>query len=210
MGMLNITSLPKHIDEIRIILADECLDILALNETRLDDTINNQDRYISNYDLIRVDRSRTGGGVCLYVKTSLNYLERKDLTRDNLEAICVEIRKPSTAPFIVGTIYRPPSASVDSFATIEQLVKTIDDENKEFYILGDLDANMLDTSNNATKNLNSIMELYQLSQTINTPTRVTTNSSSLIDVCLTPTPTKLITSQVIPIAISDVICKQRV
>ena len=57
---------------------------------------------------------------------------------------------------------------------------------------------MLDTSNNATKNLNSIMESYQLSQTINTPTRVTTTSSSLIDVCLTPTPTKLI-----PIAISD-------
>ncbi len=47
------------------------------------------------------------------------------------------------------------------------------------------------------------MELYQLSQTINTPTRVTTTSSSLLDVCLTPTPTRLITSQVIPIAISD-------
>ncbi len=53
-------------------------------------------------------------------------------------------------------IYRPPSASVDSFATIEQLVKTIDDENKEFYILGDLNANMLDTSNNATKNLSPV------------------------------------------------------
>ena len=37
------------------------------------------------------------------MKTSLNDSERKDLTRDNLEA-AVEIRKPSTAPFIVGTI----------------------------------------------------------------------------------------------------------
>ena len=52
MGMLNITSLPKHIDEIRVILADECLDILALNETRLDNTINNQVMCRSNYDLI--------------------------------------------------------------------------------------------------------------------------------------------------------------
>jgi UDP-N-acetyl-D-mannosaminuronic acid transferase (WecB/TagA/CpsF family) len=69
----------------------------------------------------------------------------------------VEIRKPTTAPFIVGTIYRPPSASVDPFATIKQLVKKIDDENKEFYILGDFNANMLDTSNNATNNLNSFM-----------------------------------------------------
>ncbi len=83
MGMLNITSLPKHIDEIRIILADECLDILALNGTRLDGTNNNQDMCISNYDLIRVNRSKTGGGVC-YV-----YSERKYLTRDNLEAACM-------------------------------------------------------------------------------------------------------------------------
>jgi hypothetical protein len=56
--------------------------------------------------------------------------------------------------------YRPPSAFVDSFATIEQIVKTIDNENKEFYILADLNANMLDTSSNSTNNVKSIMELY--------------------------------------------------
>ena len=51
---------------------------------------------------------------------------------------------------------------------------------------------MLDILNNTTKNLISIMEQYQLTQTINTPTRKTMNSSSLLDVCLTPTPEKLI------------------
>jgi hypothetical protein len=30
MGMLNIQSLPKHIDEVRILLADQCIDVLAL------------------------------------------------------------------------------------------------------------------------------------------------------------------------------------
>ena len=62
---------------------------------------------------------------------------------------------------------------------------------------------MLDNSNNTTKHLNSIIELYQLSLTISTPTRVTMTSSSLLDVCLTPTPDKLITSRVVPISISD-------
>ena len=46
MGMLNITSLPKHIDEIRILLTDQCLDVLALNQTRLDDNISNEDIHI--------------------------------------------------------------------------------------------------------------------------------------------------------------------
>ena len=124
MGMLNITSLPKHIDEIRILLTDQCLDVLALNETRLDGNISNEDIYIDSYDLIRFDRSRKGEGICIYVKNSHSFLERNDLMRENLKA-----------SFVVGTIYRPPSASVDSFAAIEQLVKQIDDENKEFYLL---------------------------------------------------------------------------
>ena len=62
---------------------------------------------------------------------------------------------------------------------------------------------MLDILNNATKNSISIMEQYQLTQTINTPTRKTMNSSSLLDVRLTPTPEKLITSRVVPITLSD-------
>ena len=43
MGMLNIVCLPKYIDEIKIILADQYFDVLALNETRLDKNISNQD-----------------------------------------------------------------------------------------------------------------------------------------------------------------------
>ena len=62
---------------------------------------------------------------------------------------------------------------------------------------------MLDNSNNSTKNLNAIMQLYQLTQTISLPTRVTMSSSSLLNVCITPTPEKLVTSRVVPIATSD-------
>ena len=36
MGCLNINSLTKHIDEVRIIMNGGIFDILALNETKLD------------------------------------------------------------------------------------------------------------------------------------------------------------------------------
>ena len=36
---LNINSLSKHIDELRILLADCSIDILSINKTKLDDTI---------------------------------------------------------------------------------------------------------------------------------------------------------------------------
>lgn len=41
LGHLNITSLPKHIDELRLQLINQPIDIFSINETRLDDSIDN-------------------------------------------------------------------------------------------------------------------------------------------------------------------------
>ena len=49
-----------------------------------------------------------GGDVCLYVKNSTNYLNRDDLDGDNVEALFIEILKPLSASFIVGTIFIGP------------------------------------------------------------------------------------------------------
>ena len=47
------------------------------------------------------------------------------------------------------------------------------------------------------------MELYQLTQIINDPTRITEYTKSLIDVCITSSPEKNISSGVIYLGISD-------
>ena len=75
MASLNITSLPKHIDELRILLEKSPIDVLAINETRLDSSIRDGEMHISNYLLVRRDRSlngKFGGGVCFYICESIN------------------------------------------------------------------------------------------------------------------------------------------
>ena len=89
-------------------------------------------------DLIRKDRSRNGGAVCIYLRSSINYKVRDDLVPSELEAVCIEITKPHSKPFLVSTVYRPPNAHSEFFDHFENLIKVIDDENKELYILGDL------------------------------------------------------------------------
>ena len=74
------------------------------------------------------------------------------------------------------------------------------------YILGDLNCNLLQERtlfNVPTSKLNSIYELYQLSQLINEPTRVTLTSSSLIEHIVTNTPEKISHSGVVHTGISD-------
>ena len=71
---LNINSLIKHIDELRILLDDHSVDILSINETKLDDSIKSCGVQISGYEFIRRDRNRQGG-VGFYIKTSINNLD---------------------------------------------------------------------------------------------------------------------------------------
>ena len=42
-----------------------------------------------------------GGGVCTYIRNSLNYLIRNDLMNDYLEFLIIEICKPRSEPFLV-------------------------------------------------------------------------------------------------------------
>lgn len=63
---LNIDSLVKHVNELRVLLAEFSI-ILAINVTKLDKSINTCDLYISGYEFIGRDRNRSGGGVGFYI-----------------------------------------------------------------------------------------------------------------------------------------------
>ena len=104
MASLNITSVLKHIDELRILLDDQYIDILAINETRLDGSISDQEVKVVGYDVIRRDRTvngRFGGGVCFYIRWEINYVVREDLNSKLLEILSVEIHRPNSKPFAV-------------------------------------------------------------------------------------------------------------
>ena len=83
---------------------------LGAPESKLDGTISDTEVYIPGYIIIRKDRSRSGGGVALYIRENLSYTNRIDLVPDTLEIICVEINLPHSRSFLVSTWYRPPSA----------------------------------------------------------------------------------------------------
>jgi len=71
MACLNITSLPRHIDELCINLHSKCLDLLATNETQLHDIIADNEVSVDGYDIVCCDRppnGRNGGGVCFYIR----------------------------------------------------------------------------------------------------------------------------------------------
>lgn len=186
-------------------MQSKAFDILTINETRLDNSVPDCEVEIPGYDIVRLDRNRNGGGVAMYIRKNIPYINRQDLAPHALELLCIEVRKPKSKPLLVATWYRPPNSSHDLFQNFEQFLKQVDDENKEIILTGDFNCNFLErTRSQVTSKLLDIMDIFQLQQHIKTPTRVTPTTSTLIDVILTHIgDNKTLETGVIPLGISD-------
>lgn len=122
MASLNINSLLAHIDELRVFMSTSKIDILSINETKLDFTIDDSELYLPGFEIIRKDRKingRNGGGVRFHVRSNLNYKTREDLSTENLEWFTLEISRPRSRPFLVATWSRPPDSHVSLFNEFE-------------------------------------------------------------------------------------------
>ena len=137
---------------------------------------------INGYALIRKDRSETqdkcGGGLVLFARQSLNVKRRQDLEISNIETIWAEVSLPSSKPFLVCTVYRPPSASAEWTDLFEKELSIAKTTGLEFRLIGDFNIDMLSCSNSKWLNL---IQHFDLSQLVKYSTRVTETSSVITD-----------------------------
>lgn len=189
IASINLASLYKNIDQLRFYMLPKTVDILAINETRLDSSIQNGEASIPGYTHERKDRNRNGGGVALCIRDSINYKRLIDLPDDNMELISIQVLKPKAKPFIVCTWYRPPGSTTELMNRFEDVLQKLDSYHMEVDIIGDLNCNVGATSPDcSTQKLLDICDSYQYRQLIDQPTRITQLTSPIIDLFLTNHP----------------------
>ena len=89
------------------------IDILAVNESKLDSIINDHEFFVPGYEIVWRDRQingRKGGGVCFYLRRNLNFKVCEELKIDRFECLTVEISKLYSRPFLVSTWYKRPNS----------------------------------------------------------------------------------------------------
>ncbi len=203
VGRINIRSLLLRIEEIRHILVGQPIDILSVNETFLADSILGLEISIPGYTVHRNDRgSRHGGGVALYVRSDLSHEPCPDVNTNTVAEVCwIKVTLPHTKPVIIGTIYRPPSHNQDYFNALLDTTEEATAQGNDVVILGDLNYNYVPGD---PRNPVHLMEqLFSMTQIIKEPARVTTTSSTTLDVVLTTMPDKHIKTGVISCGLSD-------
>ena len=109
------------------------LDIIALNETRLD---SSKRFNIPSFTTHRKDRNSQGGGCCLLIKQSID-ADTIDLSGfPDAEAVAVKIPSADgTEPLIVASIYNPPAKPIDV-----QLFQHLAGLSNRVLIIGDLNS----------------------------------------------------------------------
>ena len=109
----NAQSIATKIDDLTASLNTHNVDIACITESWLSSSVPDSAVNINGYTIVRNDRSlNIGGGVCLYIKSSLSYKVWADLNDNEIESLWISIRPrkmPRATPHIlIGGIYMPP------------------------------------------------------------------------------------------------------
>ena len=140
----------------------------------------------------------------MFIRSTINYKIRSDITPDNLKTITVEITKPNAKPFLLNTWYRPPEYACRCvYRLYEILMQMMDHENKEIICIGDFNCDWLSPEKSETKKLSELANMFQLEQFIKEPTRITCQTRTLIDLVFSNRPETIIKSGVDHVGMSD-------
>ena len=161
---------------------------------------------IQGYKLLIKNRcGRPGGGVCLYISSALQVNVQDDIaiTDNHSDSLFVEINIKDGKNLIVGVVYRPPDADLDMFnIKLEETLFSINGKNKNCILLGDFNIDL--SRDDAVKNnFINILHSFSFFPTINTFTRVTPSTKTIIDNIITNILNTSLESGVVLSEISD-------
>ena len=113
---------------------------------------------------------------------------------------------PKTKPILIGILYQPPDQSkfLDNLST--SISQTCSFNEQEVYILGDLNINLINSQKhtpNGIKRYKEFCSLHGIEQLLTLPTRITKNSSSLLDHVLTNSADRIPQFGIVNVGLSD-------
>lgn len=158
--------------------------VIGVSETWLQDGCDTSLYNIPSYSFITSSRSDSrGGGVGLYIHSSLSYSVLDGVTIANCESLFIEA-SINNKNIVIGIVYRKPNTNINEFVeSFDLFLNEMSDKNKKCIIHGDFNIDY-NQNNSAYQRYASTLHSNNFQQVIDVPTRLTFNSNTLIDHCL--------------------------
>ena len=178
---MNIAHLISKTKQKLKFLADLCdanTLFLCFCETFLHDgMIGDSEIQIPEFSITRCDRlSRVGGGVCIYLRNSVNFITCVNYSNSVCDLLIIKINHPS---LIVILIYRPPSCTTNEFndiiVKVNQFIFSLSSPLPTIIIIGDFNLPGVDwlspNMSSMTTPLVDLCDYLFLNQQVHKPTR---------------------------------------
>jgi exonuclease III len=107
----NANSISNKFNEIILALKENEIDILAINETKID-KINEFFYTNENYNCVFNSRNRNRGGVAFILRKEINFIIINDLEKFNCECLCIKIEINNQETYLI-TYYNSPTSLIN-------------------------------------------------------------------------------------------------
>ena len=207
MSLINVNSIRHKIGPLAKCLDDGNLDMLCIQETKLDDSFPDNQFYVPNFRLYRNDFKSNEGGIMMYVRNDIPqalYTEYDTCQindhRGRVELLATELTLNKERWHII-CIYKQPKVSISVFSSIIEdimnmtLAKNIDN----VVICGDFNIDMGKKNNQFSDTL----DIYGLSNLINFPTCFKAKTPTTLDLFITNKPRRFLNKVAIDTGLSD-------
>jgi len=189
---VNIRSLNFNFNDLLELIHSITLkpDVVCVSETRIkENPVCNIS--IPGYEFLHVDSPTNAGGVAMYVSTNYKFEINKNikLNLPECEDLWINLKLSENEKVTIEVIYRHPKNRVNVNTFDDKLCSTLSilaSQQKHFNVLGDMNIN-IDYNRRTAVTSNYINELINCCAIpiITIPTRVTSETSSIIDHILT-------------------------
>ena len=168
IGYLNINSLKEKIICLRDIISTSKLDILCIDETKLDTSFPGSQFKIDGYQfpLFRKDRNSKGGGNIVYVREGIVAKRLSHCESPSLESICLELTI-SKRKLCILFAYRPPNFNKKVF--FKEISNSLSKALKCYgnvALAGDLNIDLLDPSKDTSNHLSDLLDVFNLKRNL--------------------------------------------
>ena len=190
LAHFNCRSLAKNFENFELLVNSlkHKFKIIGLTETWLCDTSPVNMFNLENYEFLYNNRqNKRGGGTAMYIDRTLKFKQKKELTlsTESIESLFIELdsKHNNSRKTVIGVIYRPPGYSIDIFLNeFTSILNKINASSHNCFIMGDFNLDLMKIgSNTQIDNFFDLLYSYSFYSIIESPTRITSSSASLID-----------------------------
>jgi hypothetical protein len=175
IGHLNVNALTNKINLVSNLIHEHSIDVLCLTETKVDSNVTLIN--FPGYELVRKDRSASGGGVAILIrqeyKYSLKVIDAIENSSSNLESITLQVQVRKLKSILITCLYRPKfTLSCRDVGELEKVFVELDQSNRIFCCLGDFNIHLEKSDRPEIIRFNHMLSRNCLSELIQEPTRM--------------------------------------